>query len=181
MGTLSVRLALLCAVLVAASQWPGAQAFTNEMTKEFVCQSDVGWGVWFNYSCACHRLEVFESAYYWDEKKTPYTSLGITCPGPNFMAFGRMAFGNPWLESVGYRYWVSELKKCANKPYRGKGVQLCKIANIWSRRDLYVGGGYVPRTGKINGRPWTWNPEPPYSNHPRSWTFDSRAGLQLGS
>ncbi|GJP51768.1 hypothetical protein CLOM_g40009 [Closterium sp. NIES-68] len=179
MGRLFLSMALLCAVLVAASQWRGAQAQTNEMTKEFVCRPDATWNRWYNYSCACHGLKVFETEYYFIDK--PLMELGVTCPGPNFMAFGRMAFGNPWLESVGYRYWISELKKCANKPYRGKGVQICKIPNIWNRRDLYVGGGYVPRTGKINGRPWTWNPEPPYSNHPRSWTFDSRAGIVIGS
>ncbi|CAI5526461.1 unnamed protein product [Closterium sp. Naga37s-1] len=64
----------------------------------------------------------------------------------------------------------------ARQPYRGVGRQLCYISNIRGRyKELFVGNGYVPPSGKVNGRPWNWNPEPPYfGNNWRSWAWDEK-------
>ncbi|CAI5471690.1 unnamed protein product [Closterium sp. Yama58-4] len=153
----------------------GAEAAAgNDLTRPYYCDKNSDYGLWYRYSCACLGMTETERGYYWEPKFNK--SVGVTCPGANLAVFGRMAFGNKWLESVGYVNWVDELMRCARQPYRGNGRQLCYIPNIRGRyKELFVGNGYVPAGGKVNGRPWNWNPEPPYiGNNWRSWAWDEK-------
>ncbi|CAI5526478.1 unnamed protein product [Closterium sp. Naga37s-1] len=178
MGFRSVRVALLCAVVVALSLGGGklgAEAIKgSDLTKPFECDKNSDYGMWYRYTCVCASMQANDVGIYWEPAVN--MSIGVTCPGPNQAVFGRMAFGNKWLESVGYSSWVTELMRCARQPYRGDGRQLCYISNIRGRyKELFVGNGYVPPGGKVNGRPWNWNPEPPYiGNNWRSWAWDEK-------
>ncbi|CAI5513348.1 unnamed protein product [Closterium sp. Naga37s-1] len=135
MGLRSVRVALLCAVVVALSLGGGKQGAEaiagSDLTKPFECDKNSDYGMWFRYTCVCASMQANDVGIYWE-------------PAVN--------------------------------PYRGDGRQLCYISNIRGRfKELFVGNGYVPPGGKVNGRPWNWNPEPPYiGNNWRSWAWDEK-------
>ncbi|CAI5965776.1 unnamed protein product [Closterium sp. NIES-64] len=182
MGLQSARVALLCAVVVVVSLGGlgggklGAEAIASrDLTKPFQCDKNSNYGLWYTYACVCLGMSDLESGYYWSAATD--MALGMTCPGPNEAALGRMAFGNKWLESVGYNHWIDELMRCARQPWRPDAMlRRCAIPNIISRsKELFVGNGYLPPDGKVNGRPWNWNPEPPYhGDNWRSWAFEKQ-------
>ncbi|CAI5946501.1 unnamed protein product [Closterium sp. NIES-64] len=153
----------------------GAEAIASrDLTKPFQCDKNSNYGLWYTYACVCLGMSDLESGYYWSAATD--MALGMTCPGPNEAALGRMAFGNKWLESVGYN--PGSTSSCAARGSRGGQTLCCGAApsRTFSRsKELFVGNGYLPPDGKVNGRPWNWNPEPPYhGDNWRSWAFEKQ-------
>ncbi|CAI5931813.1 unnamed protein product [Closterium sp. NIES-65] len=147
-----LALSLTAALLLSFTSPSDALGWTQMSTK-YTCNPNSNYGMWFKYGCNCQAINTTELGY----KK-----LWATCPGVNPSAYGRRAFGNVWLESVGYANWVSILMECARQPYHlstgfnGK----CSIPNILGK-PYWVGGGPTPPP-RANGMPWNWNPAPPY-------------------
>ncbi|CAI7863886.1 unnamed protein product [Closterium sp. NIES-53] len=127
----------LTAALLLSFTSPSDALGWSQMTTKYTCNPSSNYGMWFKYGCNCQAINTTELGY----KK-----LWATCPGVNPSAYGRRAFGNVWLESVGYADWVTILMQCARKPYHiSNGFNgKCAIPNIYSKpyyRCCAVEGG----------------------------------------
>ncbi|CAI5521507.1 unnamed protein product [Closterium sp. Naga37s-1] len=133
----------LTAALLLSFTSPSDALGWSQMTTKYTCNPSSNYGMWFKYGCNCQAINTTELGY----KK-----LWATCPGVNPSAYGRRAFGNVWLESVGYADWVTILMQCARKPYHiSNGFNgKCAIPNIYSK-PYYVGGSMVGALVKIKG------------------------------
>lgn len=148
-------LALAFALALFSASSPGGGRASATVTA---CNASSNHGLWFNYTCACQSIGHGSLTY-----STPYR----TCPGLMPFSYGRRAFGNAWLDSVGYSWWIDELMTCANRPFRGGFSNTCLLPGIRPQKDvpkIYVGGGRAPRW--MPGKPWNYNPEPPYTRSP---------------
>ncbi|GJP37233.1 hypothetical protein CLOM_g40004 [Closterium sp. NIES-68] len=144
-ASLAVALLLSFAPAASARGW-------GSLDAKYTCNPASNYGMWFKYGCNCQNISIPENGY---------RRLWATCPGVNPTAYGRRAFGNVWLESVGYQSWVSALMNCARRPFYGNSFNgQCLIPGIYTK-PYWVGGGPTP-PNRANGQPWNWNPEPPY-------------------
>ncbi|GJP50394.1 hypothetical protein CLOM_g40008 [Closterium sp. NIES-68] len=143
-ASLAVALLLSFAPAASARGW-------GSLDAKYTCNPASNYGMWFKYGCNCQNISIPENGY---------RRLWATCPGGQPHGVRRRAFGNVWLESVGYQSWVSALMNCARRPFYGNSFNgQCLIPASTPSPTGSVAA--PPRLTGPTGSPGTGTPSPP--------------------